>query len=466
MPLRSSIATSCRKCLGAALPLLLLAALLLSAGPARSAEFTDAAGRRVMLPAVVAHVMPADRNAEVLVLVLAPDKLAGLGRVPSRRALPGAAHIPVIGWGPRGTPASMAAAARRLHADLIVDAGPVTPARAAFADRVEALSGIPYILVDDSFERMPQMLRAIGAVLGVGDRADDLALYADHAIAGLRGRLLIAPPDTRPHVYFALGQDGLTTALPDSPAGAAIDEAGAINVAGALGRGGEAPVSPAQLFAWNPGIIIAERRSAYDALRHRAAWRRLAAVRDNRVYLEPTGPFGWITDPAGVNRVIGLHWLSVLFYPSATQEELRTTVCDFYDRFYRIKLTNAQVEAMVRPAGIPPEKSEQPAGQLPLGLGPTPARPGLPKVPGAPTPPGAGGLPPVPGLPSTAPSATCTVPTGPTPQPLPGVAAVPDVLPSVAADLSSLLSGSPAVPGAPPRPLPGVATAPEAAMSK
>ena len=54
----------------------------------------------------------------------------------------------------------------------------------------------------------------------------------------------------------------------------------------------------------------------------------------------PSNPFGWLEDPSGINRLIGLYWLSSLFYPDATQEDLRATVCDFYDKFYRTKLTN------------------------------------------------------------------------------------------------------------------------------
>ena len=152
----------------------------------------------------------------------------------------------------------MAETARRLRPDLIIDAGAVTPERAAFAEQVQQMTGIPYILVDDSFARIPTMLRSVGAILGNGDRAIDLAIFAEHAIAGLRGRLLIRPADTRPHVYYALGPDGLTTALPGSPAGEAIDEAGAINVASGLGRGSETVVSREQLLAWDPTVIIAQ----------------------------------------------------------------------------------------------------------------------------------------------------------------------------------------------------------------
>src|SRR5229473_832574 len=157
MPLRSPAAVL-------AAVLLPAFAAFISAGPARSADFTDAAGRRV--------VLPAEPNAEVLVFVLAPDKLVGLSRLPGRGALlPRASRLPVLGWRPRSVPASMAETARQLHPDLIIDAGAVTPDRAAFADQVMQLTGIPYILIDDSFARMPTVLRSTGAMLGDSDRA-------------------------------------------------------------------------------------------------------------------------------------------------------------------------------------------------------------------------------------------------------------------------------------------------------
>jgi len=410
MPLRSPAAVL-------AAFLLPALAVFLSAGPARPGDFTDAAGRRVVLPAEIHRILPAEPNAEALVFVLAPEKLVGLSGLPGRNALfPHAARLPVLGWRARSVPTTMADTARQLRPDLIIDAGTVTPDRAAFADQVSAQTGIPYILVDDSFARMPTVLRSTGALIGDNDRAIDLALFAEHAIAGLRGRLLIRPENARPHVYYGLGPDGLTTALPGSPAGEAIDEAGAINVAHALGRGREAAVTREQLLAWDPGIIIAEERSFYAALQRNPAWRRLSAVRNKRVYLEPDNPFGWIEHPSGVNRLIGLYWLSSLFYPDATQEDLRATTCDFYDKFYELKLTNAQLEAMVRPAGAPPLEALHPVDEPLVGLETAPGS----KLPsGTPVAPSAGAptlapAPPSP-LPSTATVATCTIPSGPTP---------------------------------------------------
>lgn len=473
MPLRLPAAKLPRIQAGALILPALLAAILLSlCRPAQAAVFTDSAGRRVALPAAVTRVLPANRNAEVLLLALAPEKLAGLGEVPWRGVLPNARRVPVIEWKWLADPGVIGRTARELHANLILDAGPVTPARAAHADLVQRATGIPYILVDDSVARMPQMMRAVGAILGVEARADDLGTYAEHAIAGLRGRLLIEPPGRRPRVYFALGGDGLLTALPGSPAAAALEEAGTINVAAPLGRGTEALVTPTQLRAWNPDVIIAETPRAYNRLRHDRAFRGIAAVRRGHVYLEPTRPFGWIEDPSGINRVIGLHWLSVLFYPGSTEEDLRTTVCDFYDKFYRIKLTNGAIESLVRPAGIAPVALPASVGETGLGLGAVSGAPASTTLPGLPPPPnrtrrqpGAlpsapGTLPGVPGaagtelgvigLPSTAPNAPCVVPTGPNPQPLYGTAPTIPGVPGTLGLPSTTGPGGLPVPGTPP----------------
>src|SRR3981189_960866 len=146
MPLRPPAPRFRQKRCGAALLLMLLPAFFIGAGSARAADFMDAAGRRVVLPEPIERVMAASPTAEVLVFVLAPDKLAGLSR-PARRGGGAGRRVPVLSWRPGMGPGSMAETARRLHPDLIIDAGLVTPARAGFADQVQQLTGIPYILI-------------------------------------------------------------------------------------------------------------------------------------------------------------------------------------------------------------------------------------------------------------------------------------------------------------------------------
>ena len=360
----------------ARLAALSIAALSLVAAQARAAEFTDSAGRIMMLPNRLGRVMAADMSAEVLIFALAPDRLAGWVRPPAGALPPRLAQRPLLGTiaDPAATAAIM-----RVKPDAIIDVGDVTPDRAAFADQMTQATGIPYILLDGSFDRTPTTLRVAGRLLGVADRADDLAGSAEHAINALRGQLLIEPAVKRPHVYYGRGANGLEPALPGSPAAAALDDAGAINAAaGVPPAPGPVAVTGQQLQEWNPDIIIAQSPAFYNALLHNPGWRTLAAVRNRHVYLEPSTPFGWIDDPPGVNRLIGLYWLSILLYPGENQNDVRSLAQDFYDKFYGIKLSDKQIDAIAKTAGIPASDTPHLA-DLPLsgnGLTPGNAPPG------------------------------------------------------------------------------------------
>ena len=368
--------------------------LLLVPRAGQAAGFVDAAERYVVVPDRVSRVMTVSQPADVLVFVLAPDKLMNwstpLAR--ARRAyLPAKlARLPMIA---AADPAEVARSVARLRPDLVIDCGPVSPEAAARAEQIQQQTGVPYIVLDNSIQTTPQTLRTIGTMLGAGERGDDLGKYADSAIDALRGTLLVAAADERPLVYYGRGPDGLETGLGGSQAVAAIDQAGVINVAARLGRGELTRVTRDQIFAWNPAIIIAEQRSFYSSLLHSAAWRGLAAVAKKRVYLAPADPFGWIDDPSGVNRVIGLYWLAALFYPSEFQQELGANVQDFYEKFYRVKLADNRVRALLGPAiGASAIAGGQVAAPI-LGAEPVP----FPSTaPNAPPPigksPGRGGL--------------------------------------------------------------------------
>ena len=377
-------------------------------GPGRAGPFVDAAERYVIVPDQIARVMTVTPAADVLVFVLAPEKLLGWSAPLSRAQgayLPAKyARLPVVGPPVGADPAETARMVTRMHPDLIVEAGPVTPGAAARADVIQNQSGVPYIVLDNGIQSIPGTFRRIGAMFGVGQRGEELANYADYAIDALRGRLLIAPADERPLVYYGRGPDGLETGLAGSQAMAAVDQAGVINLAARLGRGELTRVTREQIIVWDPAIIIAQERSFYNALLHNREWRGLIAVANKRVYLEPSLPFGWIDNPPGINRTIGLYWLTAIFYPDQFQEDLSANVSQFYQLFYGVKLTDRQLAALLQPAGISPAATGTQVGVPLLGAEPVPlpnAAPG-PNPPAAPgRPPGRGGpgVPPLPGNP-------------------------------------------------------------------
>ena len=363
--------------------IVILSLCLLFTAPVSAAVFTDSAGRRVMLPDQIERIMPAGPASAVFVYVLVPNKLIGWTEPLSRaqRALLPAkfARLRVIGHLGGANPTATAADVERLHPDLIIGYGLLTPPTIMLADRIQQQTGVPYILLDDSIQQMPEMLRRVGPIVGAGDHGLAVTSYAYHAIEALRGQLLISPATDRPQVYYGRGRDGLETGLPGSPAISNIDQAGVINVAAGLGRGGVTRVTRAQILSWNPQIIVAQERSFYNALLHDSQWRGLAAVRSKRVYLAPADPFGWIDDPPGVNRAIGLYWLSNLFYPDLYQQDLRVNAREFYQLYYGVALTDRQLDALIRPAEANPGENRRLANVPLFGAEPSP----LPTTPPA-----------------------------------------------------------------------------------
>ncbi len=75
-----------------------------------------------------------------------------------------------------------------------------------------------------------------------------------------------------------------------------------------------------QIMAWNPDMIFAEDGKSAAAIESDPQWAGIKAVKDGRVFVQPSLPFGWFDSPPGVNRLIGLRWLETLLLSAAFQE--------------------------------------------------------------------------------------------------------------------------------------------------
>jgi iron complex transport system substrate-binding protein len=157
------------------------------------------------------------------------------------------------------------------------------------------------------------------------------------------------PADHRARVYYARGIDGLETALAGSINTEMLGYVGAVNVAAAPDRHSTATVSPEQVLAWNPDVIITQDDRFYRAVWTSPLWQGVAAVQKKRVYHVPNRPFGWFDSPPAVNRLIGVRWLASVLYPDIFGGDLREVTSDFYRRFYHIDLTSAQLDELLLP---------------------------------------------------------------------------------------------------------------------
>jgi iron complex transport system substrate-binding protein len=338
-----------------ALPRLLFAvvAAILAIGGARGAEITDAAGRKVVVPDQVKQVFAAGPPAAIVLFTLAPDKLLGWTRAPSPEE---AAYLPeryrnlpthgrLTG---RGNDVNLEKVLA-LDPDLVVDIGSVGPTYASLADRVVEQTGIPAILLGGRLDELPATYRLLGGVLGVAERAERLASYIEKTLDEASARIARLPPEARPRVYYARGQDGLDTALTGSINVEALDFVRARNVAGEAGGRGLATVSLEQVIAWNPEAIVTVDPAFAKNVRSDPLWATVDAVRNGRIYLAPQYPFPWVDFPPSVNRVIGVRWLASVLYPEAFPEPLDAITREFYDLFYQRELSDSELAALLNP---------------------------------------------------------------------------------------------------------------------
>lgn len=294
------------------------------------------------------RVFAAGAPAAVLVYALAPDALVGwpirLG--PESLAWIGspAADIPVLGrLAGRGSTVSLETLVQ-VKPDLVLDVGTVDGTYASMAERVRQQTGLRYELLGGRLAESADLLRRAGALLGVPERAEQLALEAQRIVDEVeRGR----PGRASTRVYLARGTDGLETGLGGSINVEALEFVGARNVAAAAGPGGITRVSLEQILAWDPEVVVTQDPAFARSVRADPLWRGVTAVRDRRVLCAPTTPFGWLDAPPGINRLIGVLWLARRLDPGRAGDDLRGRVRAFYDHFYRIALSEAQLDRLL-----------------------------------------------------------------------------------------------------------------------
>ncbi len=235
--------------------------------------------------------VPAGPPAAIMLYTLAPELLLGWPRAirPAEKPylLPRAADCRrSAGLTGRGNTANLESVPGA-KPDLILDVGSTAETYRSLADRVQGQTGIPYALLDGASRRRARHLsqprtadRARRRPLAALARAS----WRRCASASRRCRRRSAPGSTSPG-----GPRGLETARAGSINVEALALMGAANVAGP--GGGLAQVSPEDVVAWAPDIVIALDPVFAAAARQDPLWQATPAVRANRLHVSPSLPF-------------------------------------------------------------------------------------------------------------------------------------------------------------------------------
>jgi len=313
---------------------------------------TDMLGRQVNVPTNINRVLTAGSIEAQLVFMLAPDKLVGLSNrfngdpplVPEQYTT-----LPVVGsWsgGQIGNYEAFLAA----EPDIILD---------GFAEDIEdhqqKFGSIPVVGVDtgDLLLGYAPVIRFLGDLLGVPDKAEELLSYYTDAMDYVNGITANIPDDDRITVYYAEGTDGLSTDPAGSFHTALITFCGGNVVADVqlLSGVGMVTVSMEQILLWGPDLIIIGRGSQanlYRIVMTDSRWSSLQAVKNGQVFVRPDNPYSWFDGPPGLCQIIGMYWMVNTLYPDKTQDlDLNAKINEFYSKFLHYNLSDTELASLL-----------------------------------------------------------------------------------------------------------------------
>lgn len=328
---------------------------------AATKTITDQAGRQVVVPDPITNVWCTSPMGTNLMYSLAPDMLVGWNITPTAlekefipeqyRAVTG-----LGGWYGKNTTGNVEEIIKRAP-DVILDLGDLDEAAISEIERIQGLLNIPVLMIDGDLTASASALRYIGDLLGVQERAEELAAYCDDALGEAQEVAASLSETNKVRVYYAEGTEGLNTDPEGSMHTEVLELVGGANVAEVSLESdyGMSPVSLEQVLVWDPEVILvasdpAEESNVYQQITTQGQWSTVTAVKNKQVYQIPRGPFDWFDRPPCVARIIGVRWLGNLLYPDLYQYDIEAEVRAFYKVFYHMDLTDEQYQRLTNNA--------------------------------------------------------------------------------------------------------------------
>lgn len=288
---------------------------------------------------------------------LAPDKVAGLNFPQDKSGksmLPARLfELPVIGgWFGQGqTPNKETLLSVKPELTLMSvsrHTASVQKQQAMLADLNLPVCTFPLDKLDD----YPAAYRTVGQWLGVPDRGNLLANYAQNTLESLaKARASITKPVS---VYYAQGNDGLSTECRGSAHAEVIELAGAVNphVCESQSGFGMVKVNLEQVLAENPDYIVTQDKATLAHILNDRRWQSVPAVKAGKVLLMPGDPWRWMDRPPSFTRLIGAPWLMHQLYPElVTQAQLSASTREFFSLFFNHSLDEASLARLLSRQG-------------------------------------------------------------------------------------------------------------------
>ena len=315
--------------------------------------FTDDAGRAVTVPARITRIAASGSTAQMILMTLAPDLLVGLASSPSTAQMPYFPKelwtLPTFGQFYGGKANLNMESLIAAEPQLIIDLGDKKEAIAEDMNGIQKQTGIPTIFLEATLETLPAAYRALGALLGREEQAEELAVYIENALAMAAENSARLPLSERKTVLFGTGSTGLACNAEGSVQADVLPLVGAINAIETdeiSNRNGGTTVNLEEVYVRDPDVIILAAGGPYDTLAQ-GEWAGLRAVQSGKYYEIPGLPYDWMSSPPSVNRVLGIWWLGNLLYPELYDYDMVQVAREYYGLFWHYDLTEEEARQML-----------------------------------------------------------------------------------------------------------------------
>lgn len=319
--------------------------------------FTDSLGREVEVPTNIERIAPSGSISQQVLMTVAGDKLVGLAGGPSANQekyfgdkYSGMDEFGTIVGGKGDFNKEAVAAA---DAQIVIDVGQPKDGLAEDLDTLQQQLGIPCIHVSTTLDTFGDAYRTLGDLLGVQDKAEELATYCDNVYKEMSEFAASIPENERVTVAYLQGDTGLQ-AMPRGSYHSVITDMVANNVVvledGAQVSGNGSETSLEQIALWDPELIIFGPNSIYDTVADDPAWQSLTAVRTGNYYQIPNTPYDWMNRPPSVNQLLGLQWLPRICYPEKFDDDMYEVVSGYYKLFYDYDMSQADFDELMTKA--------------------------------------------------------------------------------------------------------------------
>ena len=124
--------------------------------------------------------------------------------------------------------------------------------------------------------------------------------------------------------------------------------AGGVHLVTQKGTLGSSPIlNEEQVIVYNPDVIITSTPEGLEQIMKNPPFQHLKAIKNKQVFIQPEGVMPFWSGTEGALQVL---WLAMILHPNEFKDiDIRAKVREFYEKFYRYKLSESELDEIFYP---------------------------------------------------------------------------------------------------------------------